>query len=99
MVDRNVGCITSIGHCKSPTMKSVLRGIEPVPAPPNVRLEPGMQVHWLKPVKESYYQTCGYADAAAKCDAKCQDGQDRDTPSCCALTSAADNGNALDPGE
>jgi hypothetical protein len=70
VVYRNVGCIAPIGHCKSPTTKSILRGIERVPAAPNVRLEPGMQVHWLKPVKESNYQTCGDADAATKCDTK-----------------------------
>ncbi len=36
----------------------------------DVRFEPGMQIHRLKPVKEFNYQASGDANAAAWCDAE-----------------------------
>ena len=53
MVYRDIGGIAPVAYYKPPAAKRVLLGAEPVPTAANLHLEPGMQVHGVKPVKES----------------------------------------------
>ena len=70
VVYRNIGGITPVGHGKPPPAKNTFGRVERVPTVTNVRLEPGMQIHWLQAVKKPHYQTCGNANATAQCDTK-----------------------------
>ena len=68
MIYGDIGGIAPIGHGDPPTPNHLFRGVECVPAPTDVRLEPGMQIHGLKPIQESDDQASGNTDAPAQCD-------------------------------
>jgi hypothetical protein len=53
MVYRDIGGSAPVAYYKPTATKRVVLGAEPVPTAANRHLEPGMQVHGLKPVKES----------------------------------------------
>ena len=68
MIYGDIGGIAPIGHGDPSAPNNLFRGIERVPTPTDVRLEPGVEIHGLKPIQESDYQACGNANAPAQCD-------------------------------
>ena len=82
MVYRNIGGIPPVGYCKPTAAKRLLRRVECIPAPANVGLEPGVQVHGLESVQESDHQACGDADAAAQRDTEMGKITAHPLPSC-----------------
>jgi hypothetical protein len=70
MVYRHIGGIAAIRQGKPPAANRILRGVEGVPPASDVGLEPRVQVHGFKTVKESDYKPGRDADAPAQCDAK-----------------------------
>jgi hypothetical protein len=68
MIYGDIGGIAPIGYGDPSAPNNLFRGVERVPAPTDVRLEPGMEIHGLKPIKEPDDQACGNADAPAQCD-------------------------------
>jgi len=44
MIYGDIGGIAPVGHCDPPTPNNLFRGVERVPTPTDVRLEPGMQI-------------------------------------------------------
>ena len=44
MIYGDIGGIAPVGRCDPPTPNNLFRGVERVPTPTDVRLEPGMQI-------------------------------------------------------